>query len=46
LRDQADVVELLRENPNRVVELRKHLKGSTSSLLGAIRELVGRSEWM
>jgi len=27
LRDQADVVELLRENPNRVEELRKHLEG-------------------
>ncbi len=40
LRDLADVVELLRENPERIEELRKHLEGVHSDYLALHESLL------
>jgi len=40
LRDHADVVELLRENPSRLEELRKHLEGVHPDYLERLQSLL------
>ncbi len=44
LRDQADVVELLRENPDRVEELRLYLKNVHPDYLESLESLLGQIE--
>jgi hypothetical protein len=40
LRDEADVVELARENPNRVEDVRRHLKAVHSQYAVRFEELL------
>jgi len=44
LRDQADVVELLRENPGRVEEIRQHLEKVHSDYSERLESLLGQIE--